>query len=284
MSLSLPAPVPIEPTNMAELERFAERAAKSGFFGAKDPNQALMLAMAGRDLGLSYTQALRAFHVIEGKPVLSADGMVAVCVTRRDLCRYFRTIESTDATCTVETHREGEPEPRKLSFTMAEAKRAGVASKQNWQRYPAQMLRARARSGLARDVYPDLLMGIYDPDEVGADAPEVIEAQVVEPAPAKRTRAAKAIETTERQGKHHPSWLDERAAFCAELGRLGLKYDDVAGWCESIGKPRPSGATPDVRRLLLVAMEPGKPWRLKLAEWVATRDGREPGDETEEGS
>ena len=32
------------------------------------------------------------------------------------------------------------------------------------------MLRARAKSALARDVFPDVVMGIYDPDELNADA------------------------------------------------------------------------------------------------------------------
>ena len=64
-STSLVRSAPIEPTNMRELEVFAAAAAKTGFFGAKSPEQALIVAMSGRDLGLSYAQSLRAFHVIE---------------------------------------------------------------------------------------------------------------------------------------------------------------------------------------------------------------------------
>src|SRR5690606_17440997 len=42
---------------------------------------------------------------------------------------------------------------------------AGLTGRQNWKAHPAAMLRARASAALARAVYPDVAMGIYDPDE-----------------------------------------------------------------------------------------------------------------------
>lgn len=156
----------IEPTSFAELRALAKDASDSAFFGAASPQQAIMIMMAGRDLGLSYTQSLRAFHVIEGKCALSADGMVAVCLSHRDVCEYFRVIETSDTQATVETKRVGE-ENRRLTFTIAEAERAGlVKDKSGWKKWPSRMCLARAKSFLAREVYPDLLMGLYDPDEV----------------------------------------------------------------------------------------------------------------------
>jgi hypothetical protein len=50
-------------------------------------------------------------------------------------------------------------------------------------------------------------------------------------------------------------WTDkERAAFCAELGTLGYGYDNVAAWCESMGRPRPSLMEPAQRSSLLSAL------------------------------
>ncbi len=156
---------PIEPANMGELQTLAAAAAKSNFYGAKTPEQALMIAMSGKDLGLSYTQALRAFHVIEGRPALSADGMAAVCLARKDICEYFRVLESDDKHAVVETKRVGDP-AQTMSFTIDEAKRAGlVKERSNWEKWPGRMCVARAKSFLARQVYPDLLMGLYDQDE-----------------------------------------------------------------------------------------------------------------------
>jgi hypothetical protein len=186
----------IEPTNMGELVQLATMAGKTGFFGAKSPEQALLVMMSGRDLGLSYAQSLRAFHVIEGRPTLSADGMVATCLVRRDVCEMFRTVEVTNEKATVETKRVGQ-EAQRYTFSMADAQRAGVAGKPNWSKYPSRMLLARARAALARDVYPDLLLGLYDPDELESDptAPERVHVEVITPAHAapEAVKAAKDV-------------------------------------------------------------------------------------------
>lgn len=190
--------VTIGPSSMGELAQLADSAAKTTFYGAKTKEQALLLMLTGKDLGLSYTQALRTFHVIEGRPAMSADGMAAICLGSK-LCEYFRTIESTAESCTVETKRIGNP-PSKLTFTMAEAKQAGLAGRAMWGKYPAAMLRARAKSMLARDVYPDLLAGIYDPDEIES-TPRV--ATVLEVVPT-----------------HNPRTLRGRIADCTTLAEL----------------------------------------------------------------
>lgn len=47
-------------------------------------------------------------------------------------------------------------------------------------------------------------------------------------------------------------WSDnERKSFCAEVEKLGAKYDDVASWCESMDRPRPSAMEPAQRSALL---------------------------------
>lgn len=154
----------IEPQSMGELRQLAKSVSDAGLGTKLTEAQALVIMMTGRDLGLSYAQSMRAFHIVSGKPVLSADAMVAVCL-RSDQCEYFRTVESSDKACTVEAKRRGS-EPSRLTFSIEEAKRAGLLSNANWSKYPAQMLRARAKSALARDLFPDILLGLYDPDEL----------------------------------------------------------------------------------------------------------------------
>jgi hypothetical protein len=118
--------------------------------------------MAGRDLGFSYTQALRAFHVLKGKPTLSADGMVAACLAR-GVCAYFRPVEVTEQSATWETQRNG-CDPVRYTFTMQDAERAGLLSDM-YRRHPKRMLSARCKAYLARDVYPEVLMGLVTEDE-----------------------------------------------------------------------------------------------------------------------
>lgn len=186
----------LEPSTFGELKALAAHAAQSQFFGAKNESQALMIMMAGRDLGLSYTQALRVFHVIEGKPTLSADGMVGVCL-QSGACEFFRVVgDSNSATAT--TRRRGQPE-QSCTFTIDDAKRAGLTGKGNWSKYPDRMLKARAKANLARDVYPELLAGLYDPDEISTErsAPAAVEVVVEakqERDPAAREAFADAIE------------------------------------------------------------------------------------------
>lgn len=77
------------------------------------------------------------------------------------------------------------------------------------------------------------------------------------------------------------SWTDgQRAAFCAELGRMGLKYEDVAKWCEHLGKARPSQAGQSARDGLLRAL--AGPRRKDFGDWYAAQgsdlDPQEPID------
>lgn len=163
----------IEPSNMTELRALAKDAADSGFYGAKNAAQAMMILMTGRDLGFSYSQALRAFHVIKEKVSITADGAVAVCLARPDLCEYFDAVEESATSCTWRTKRVGRPEKRE-TFTMDDAAKADLL-KQNeamYRKYPKRMLSARAKMFLARDVYPELILGLLSHEEADDIAAE----------------------------------------------------------------------------------------------------------------
>jgi hypothetical protein len=117
---------------------------------------------------------------------MSAD--LAVALTKRHpSCRYFRVVSSDDKAATYETLREGDPEPTRMAFTAEQARQAGLGG-DNWRRYPAAMLRARCSLALARAVYSDIMLGVYDPDELGVPAPAPVpmmeERTVAPPLPA----------------------------------------------------------------------------------------------------
>lgn len=175
---------PIDITTIDDAERLARIAVSSGLTALRRPEEAAVILLTGRELGLAPMQSLRGIHVVQGRPVLSADLMVAI-VRRSGLCASWRTVESTPETCTIETRREGETEAARKTWTMADAARAGLTAKGgNWKAYPTQMLRHRCAADLAREVYPDVVLGLYDPDELGAVEPRgTLDAVVVEPAP-----------------------------------------------------------------------------------------------------
>lgn len=157
------------------------------------PAAAFTVIMAGRELGLTAMQSLRSLHVIEGKPVMSADLMVALCL-RSSVCESFRLVESTDKVATYEATRKGE-KPVRLSWTKEQAQTAGLLGKANWKNHLPDMLRARCKAALARIVFPDLMLGIYDADEIGPAQQVVPTVEVVnydEPLDAEHPNAALA--------------------------------------------------------------------------------------------
>ena len=162
----------LEPRSMNDAVRLAQRLHDSRMFSAYGTPQAVLSTLLlGRELGLPAMAALRSVHVIEGKHSLSADLMVAL-VLKSGLAEYFTLIETTDEICTYETWRKGKDKPQQLSYTIEQAEQAGLLyvrpGKQpgNWQKIPTQMLRARCKSELARLEYPDLIAGLYTPEEL----------------------------------------------------------------------------------------------------------------------
>jgi hypothetical protein len=175
------------------------------------PQDALLVLMTGRELGIGPMQALRMVTVIRGRVTLSADATIAL-VRRSDQCVEWRMVESTAERATYSTTRRGDTSPTVLTWTMEQARVAGlVRGGGQWQTYPEAMLRARCAAALARIVYPDLVAGVYDPDELaGTDAP----APVSRPAPTSTPA---------------PDSPDERRDATARILAHG---DDAAEWVE----------------------------------------------------
>lgn len=158
---------PFEPQSMDQAMTLAATLAKSGIIPdtlRNKPADILVVLMTGRELGVGPMQAMRGISVIKGKPVLSADFMVALCLRHRDICEWFRLVDSTPTVAHYQTKRAGS-EPVDLKWTMQDAERASLAGGQNWRNHPAAMLRARCSAALARAVYPDLVGGLYEESE-----------------------------------------------------------------------------------------------------------------------
>lgn len=171
-SLVRQSPTVIAPRTLDEVVTLAERIAKSGLLPealrGKVP-EVMMQIMAGQELGLAPMASLRSFSIITGKPVMSADAMVAI-VLGSGRCEYFRRVSESDKEVTYATKRRGEPE-RRCQWTMEMAKVAALHQKDNWRTFPRAMLASRAKSELARDVYPDILAGVFTADEIERETP-----------------------------------------------------------------------------------------------------------------
>jgi len=160
----------LEPASIDEASTLARAAVASRLYAVQSPEAALMILLTGRDLGLTASQSLRAIHVISGKPVVSADALVAA-VRRSGLCASWRVVESTPTSATIETKRVGEEHPETETFTWADAERAGLTRGDNYRKWPREMLRHRCAASLARRVYPDAVLGCYEPGEMPDEQP-----------------------------------------------------------------------------------------------------------------
>ena len=128
----------------------------------------LACVLTGRELGIPDLHALRAIHVVDGKPTLSAELMVTLA--RR--AGHSITGEVTDIKARVTGVRGDNGDTMTCEWTLDMASQAELLGKQNWRKYPQAMLWARAVSQLCRMLFPDVVLGVgYTPDELGADDP-----------------------------------------------------------------------------------------------------------------
>lgn len=157
----------LDPQSLVDARRLAVDMHNSRMFtGYGGPEGVLATVMVGRELGIPAMSALRNIHVIEGKHSLSSALMVAL-VLRSGLAEFFEAVEFSDTAATFETKRVGARNPVKLTYTIEMAKTAGLAKpNSNWTKNPMAMCIARAQAMLARLVYPDLLAGLYTPEEM----------------------------------------------------------------------------------------------------------------------
>jgi hypothetical protein len=169
----------IDSQTIEMLSGLAERLHKAGVFGQEvtSADKAFAVLLKGHELGFTPMAAAGSIAIIKGKVSLSADATIALC-KRSPACLYLRLVESSEEVATYETQRHGDPSPTALSYTIAQAKTAGLTGSQTWRAHAPAMLRARCGAAIARAVYPDLVAGIYDPDEVA----EIVRS---EPAPAR---------------------------------------------------------------------------------------------------
>ena len=152
------------PASLDEVRTLGEIFARSGMFSdVRDAAQAIVKILAGRELGLPPLMSMTKIYIVKGQVALSATAMAALI--KQSGVYDYRIAELTNERCTVIFFERGQ-EVFRSTFTIEDAKRAGVAGGDSWQKYPRNMLFARALSNGARFVCPHLLAGVYVPEEL----------------------------------------------------------------------------------------------------------------------
>jgi len=181
----------ITPRTLDEAWHWAKQASESGLVPKayyKKPHDVLTALQLGSEVGLPPMASLQSIGVVNGRPGLYGDGLLAVVVVapvyEKHVEHYevsgpahgtYRRVDeltpedlkqdTTRARCTF--WRKGAPEPTSRTFSIAQAKKANLVGKQGpWTEYPDRMLLMRARGFAARDAFPDVLKGIKTVEEL----------------------------------------------------------------------------------------------------------------------
>lgn len=201
---------------------------------------AFVAAETGAALGLEPLQALASIAVINGRATLSSDLMAAVI---RRAGHTLRIVENSPESVTATLIRADD---KKFEFTVTwdkdKATKAGLWGQRGpWSQYPTQMLRARAITEVARQGASEALMGmIYSPEDFGAtitDTGEVIEAEVIDEAPAKSAPAAPKPASKPAAAPSQPAPLDKpltpaQASVAKGLQTLDFTQDAYTALCK----------------------------------------------------
>jgi hypothetical protein len=157
----------------SDVESVAKAMVASGFFNdATKVSQAIVKIMAGAEIGIGPFGSMNGIHIIQGKPAFGANVMASKV---KSSGRYnYRVTELSDTNCTIEfmEYFNGAWQNSGVSsFSTADAKKAGT---KNLDKFPRNMLFARAMSNGVRWYCPDVMNGsvVYTPEELGAEVDE----------------------------------------------------------------------------------------------------------------
>jgi hypothetical protein len=150
-----------------QISLMAKAIAESKLFGIQTPAQALALGLLCQAEGRHPAEAARDYHIINGKPSLKSEAMLARFQQAGGKVEWHEyTHEAVSGTF---THPQGGS--LKVSWTMQDATRAGLTGNPTWKKFPRQMLKARCISEAVRGIFPGVLSGLYAPEEVGEFTP-----------------------------------------------------------------------------------------------------------------
>jgi hypothetical protein len=154
----------------------------------------------GHELGLSPMVAVNSIAVINNKPTLSADIMYALVRASPEYGgSEWVSMDANKAEVKITRKSAAGSETFRGYFDMKMAVEAGLASKPVWKACPARMLKHRALSYALRDAFPDVLAGIYTPEEMYSAKGDDVYRNVTPEAP--ETSDITQNETTDVEGK-----------------------------------------------------------------------------------
>ena len=235
--------------------RLAQFASQSALCKSKNAYDAFFIIQYGYELGLSAMASLRTIHSINGTPACSGEAMLALIRRSKLASEITLTGDTKSAKCRM--GRKDTGETYEATFTIEEAKTAGLDKKDNWVKFPAKMLKWRCVSECGKFLFSDVIGGLYTIEEINpniriTEDGEIAEGEIVpdEPAPvAKHVESHDTNKITKSPDKKSSStiktdgtsevvaWYEDTEKVTAILGHCKAK-----GWIdgETIAEQRQS--------------------------------------------
>lgn len=182
------------PRNLAEIKDLATFMAASDLIpkslGGRKENVAMVLLL-GHEIGVPGIAALSNIYVVNGRPSIWGD-LATALVRRSPLCESLSapvyTGEGAKLSVSVSGKRKGDPNVATFTYSMEDAKLAGLLGKDTWLKSPKDMLFWKAFHRLAKFLWPDVLKGIaireIAEDFIEVEAEPVVTVEVPKALPA----------------------------------------------------------------------------------------------------
>lgn len=156
------------PSDWGSMKEQANMLVKSGFLppSVNTPEKAVAIAITSKELGIGMMEGFRSINVIQGKPTISPQLMLALANRTKELKDI--QIDATDERCVVTVTRKGR-QPHTETFGVKEATALGLMGRDNYNKQRATMFKWRALAANLRVTFPDVMLGFYTPEEMGAD-------------------------------------------------------------------------------------------------------------------
>lgn len=159
------------PATLGEAMEFSKMLAESNMVPKayqNKPGDIMVCVQWGMELGLAPLQAMQNIAVINGKPSVWGDALIAMVQASpvcEDIQEFIEGEGTPNPVAVCVAHRKGRS-PVTAKFSVDDAKRAGLWNKQGpWTQYPKRMLKMRARGFALRDAFPDVLKGLITAEE-----------------------------------------------------------------------------------------------------------------------
>lgn len=202
---------------ISAISQLGEWIASSGMFGCNKVEQGHIIAMQCLAEKKSPFDIKRTYHLVNGTPTMRSDAMLAGYRARGGKVVW----KQFDAKAAIAIWKYDGNE-LEIGYSLEDAKAAQLYPGKpgsGWQKDPAAMLRARLISKAIRMIAPEVVMGIYTPEEAADFTSEPVTTKVKEDNTALISKLETLFESRE----------DEVNAFLISSGKIkeGQNFRDL---------------------------------------------------------